>query len=858
MESVKIREAFIRYFEEKEHKYFESSSLIPENDPTLLFTVAGMVQFKPMFAGLVSFDFSSAVSIQKCLRVVDLEEVGASPFHDTFFEMLGNFSFNDYFQERAIEYAWEFLTDILKIEKSRLYATVHENDTDAYSIWKDKIGLDSSRIIKMGDKTNFWGPAGSTGACGPSSEIFYDFGPGLEDRDDCSIENECRRYVEVWNLVFPAFNQDSRGKRHPLKNKGVDTGMGLERLAAVMQNKKSIYDTDLFMPIIREFSEITGIDYNSNRTAVNSIADHIRALTFAIADSIIPSNEGRGYVIRRILRRAVRLAYIMDYKEPYLYRLSSKVIDIMAQQYPDLSENSMKISRILKSEEERFLSTIGQGIGLYEEFKEKDSSGLMDGETMFKLYDTFGFPVDLLEQMAVEDGLSIDRKGFESRLEEARERSRADSKFNAHEGSDWIIFDEDVSSFTGYSSIREQSDILMYRYIGDKCEVVFRRTPFYARSGGQVGDTGRIYGPSFEMSVEETYPSELGNVMKGAVHEGEPTGNTLYNIEVDSRRRQFIERNHTATHLLHAALKDVLGSHVKQEGSYVGPGKLRFDFTHFNNVKESEIERVERIVNDKIFASIPLNIEEMEYEEAIESGATAIFTEKYDSTVRVVSIEEFSRELCGGTHVSNTGMLGMFKIISESSVAAGIRRIEALTSRGFYEFAVKNMNVNSQIMDMLDVNNAEQIPSALRKIEKQKNELEDEIAKLRDTQTDSIESSIMDKIIIENSTAVISKTFDNDSLTMDQLRDIMDKIKSENEKAAGYLGIIKNDKLLALCFSQHTDVNASLTIREILTPVKGSGGGREQMAQGSGNVPDNPDDFDSRAEDIIRRVLTDD
>ncbi|MDY6788109.1 MAG: alanine--tRNA ligase, partial [candidate division WOR-3 bacterium] len=759
---------------------------------------------------------------------------------------------------RAIEYAWEFLTDILKLEKGKLYVTVHEDDDNAYSIWKDKICLEDSRIIKMGDKTNFWGPAGSTGACGPSSEIFYDFGPGLEDRDNCSIENECRRYVEIWNLVFPAFNQDSQGKRHPLKNKGVDTGMGLERLAAVMQNKKSIYDTDLFMPIINEFSEITGIDYNSSRSAVNSIADHIRALTFAIADSIIPSNEGRGYVIRRILRRAVRLAYIMDYKEPYLYRLSSKVIDIMSSQYPDLSENSMKISRILKSEEERFLSTIGQGIGLYEGFKEKNSSGFMDGKTMFKLYDTFGFPVDLLEQMAMEDGLSIDRKGFDKLLEEARERSRSDSKFTGHEGSDWIIFDEDVSSFTGYSRMRDESDILMYRYIGDKCETIFRKTPFYARSGGQVGDTGRIYGTGFEMSVDETYPSELGNVMKGTVHKGEPTGNTLYNIEVDSRRRQFIERNHTATHLLHAALKDVLGCHVKQEGSYVGPDKLRFDFTHFKNVKESEIERVERIVNDKIFSSIPLNIEEMDYEEAIDSGATAIFTEKYDNTVRVVSIEEFSRELCGGTHVSNTGMLGMFKITSESSAAAGIRRIEALTSRGFYEFAVKNMDINSQIMDMLDVNNAEQIPSALGKMEKQRENLEKEIAKLRSTQTDRIESSIMNQIIIENSAAVISKTFDNDSLTMDQLRDIMDKIKSENDKAAGYLGIIKNNKLLALCFSRHTGLNASLVIREILSPVQGSGGGREQMAQGSGNVPRSMDEFDSRAESIIRRELTDD
>ncbi|HAF06810.1 TPA: alanine--tRNA ligase, partial [candidate division WOR-3] len=681
MKSQILREKFIKFFKDREHRVFESSSLIPENDPTLLFTVAGMVQFKPMFAGLVDFDFKRATSIQKCLRVVDLEEVGTSPFHDTFFEMLGNFSFNDYFQHEAIKWGWEFLTEELNIEKDKLYVTVHRDDSEAYRIWKDVVKIPSQRIIKMDDRTNFWGPAGGTGACGPSTEIFYDFGRELENKSPCSIENDCKRFVEIWNIVFPQFNQDSSGNRTLLKNKGVDTGMGLERLAALMQNKKSIFETDLFMPIIEKLEEKYDLDYEKYKKEINSIADHIRALTFSISDGVIPENEGRGYVIRRVLRRGVRFGFKMGIEKPFLYDLVSEVVRIMKVQYPYLIDSADKVKNIIKSEEERFLKTIGQGIQLYTEYKKRMKGNVVDGKTLFLLYDTFGFPLDLIKQMAYEDNLEIDEKGFEYLLDEARKRSRKDKVFAGSNKKDFVIFYDEVSKFVGYEKLENESYILRYRELEDSFyEILMKETPFYAESGGQVGDTGLIFSENLEFEVYNSYRSPVGNMLVGKKIYGEFEKGKIYKQKVDLKRRYLIQRNHTATHILHSVLRKVVGEHVRQEGSFVSFDRFRFDFLHFKPLTDREKELIESSVNEIITQNLSVDKKVVPYEDALKEGALAFFNEKYGKKVRVVTIKNVSKELCGGTHVEKTGEIGLFRILKEESVATGIRRIEAVTS----------------------------------------------------------------------------------------------------------------------------------------------------------------------------------
>ncbi len=852
MNSQNIRNEFIKYFKNKEHKVFNSSSLIPENDPTLLFTIAGMVQFKPMFAGLVNFDFKSAVSIQKCLRVVDLEEVGKSPFHDTFFEMLGNFSFNDYYKKDAINYAWDFLTNVLNLDKKMLYVTVHKDDDEAYNIWKNDIGLDENRIIRMDDKTNFWGPAGGTGACGPSSEIFYDFGKEHEDKNPCSVNNECRRFVEVWNLVFPQFNQDIDGKRQPLKNRGIDTGMGLERLAAAVQHKKNIFETDLFKPIIDEFLSIYDIDVVKNESFIHSIADHIRAITFAIGDGIIPENDGRGYVIRRILRRAVRAAYKMNIKEPFLYKLSSSAIDIMHTQYPYLNKQSTKIATIIKSEEERFLTTIGQGITLYNQFAEKASS-VLDGEIIFKLYDTFGFPVDLTCSMAEEDGLKPDIEKFNILLKDAKEKSRKLSRFKSDNNNDWNIVKKGISQFTGYKSDSETSNILMYRESTDKkLELIFEKTPFYAESGGQVGDTGIIENKNgCKMKVLNTFPSNTGNVCLCSIEKGEFDSKSNYYLKIDTTRRKFIERNHTTTHLLHSALRKVLGEHVHQEGSYVEPDKFRFDFTHFKSLSSEELSTIEKSINDIVFSGLNVETEIKDYDEAVKDGAMALFNEKYDNQVRIVSVENVSKELCGGTHVKNTAEIGMFRIISESSIASGIRRIEGVTSGALYN-AVSDMylslNSINEILKVTSIRDAEN--KILQLIDNNK------IAKKQ------MENSIHNKIDIyikklkkqsfeNNSITYIISILNDNNIKNPELRLLMDGIKSSYKKTVGIIASISENKLFVLAFSSNTNYDAGAIMKKINELTNGKGGGRKEMALGSAMVPKNIKLFEQQIREII-------
>lgn len=853
MKSAQIRKTFIDYFEKKGHRVFPSASLIPDKDPTLLFTVAGMVQFKPMFEGLVNFDFKSAASVQKCLRVNDLEEVGTSPFHDTFFEMLGNFSFNDYFQKGAIEFAWEFLTAHMGLDPERLYITVHSDDSNAYDIWKDEIGLDRSRIIRLGDKTNFWGPAGGTGACGPSSEIFYDFGKQLEDRQPCTIENDCMRYREIWNLVFPQFNQDSEGTRHPLKNRGVDTGMGLERLAAAMQDKYSIYETDLFAPIIDEFLSMYDVDRALNKNKLNSIADHIRALTFAIADGVIPENEGRGYVIRRILRRAVRLAYRMGIEEPFLYKMSSAVINIMDVQYPYLQSQAMKVSAVIKSEEERFLTNIGQGISLYNQYIESHNGKELDAGIIFKLYDTFGFPPDLTAQMAYEDNLTPDIEGFKVLLEEAREQSRKYSAFNAGDSAQWNVVREDVSMFTGYDEHQCKAEVLMHREREGKLEIIFSKTPFYAMSGGQVGDTGRATGSNGAViNIEDTQKSDLGNVMIGSVEKGKFDPHDIYMLEIDMMRRMLTERNHTATHILHSALRKTLGEHVHQEGSYVGPDKLRFDFTHFAQINEEELASIERRVNEIIFSSAPLNTDIMDYDEAVKNGAMALFTEKYESHVRVVTVPGFSRELCGGTHVANTAEIGMFKIIAESSIAAGIRRIEAVTSRAMYEKAADAFTLLNSVKSVLNVKSDSELEKRIIQLADENRTMNKQIRMYNKANTGNVLQDIINKVKEYNGVHYIAVILNESSVKQAQLRELMDSLKSRYNRINGFIGAGGKDSINVIVFSSNTSFDANKGIGDIIGLAGGKGGGRRDMAMGSVNVPDNEADFIRQIEYLLK------
>ncbi|MDD3804049.1 MAG: alanine--tRNA ligase [bacterium] len=850
MKAQELRDSYLEFFRERGHSVYESSSLIPENDPTLLFTVAGMVQFKPMFAGLVSLDCRRAASIQKCLRVVDIEEVGKSPFHDTFFEMLGNFSFGDYFQRESISWAWEYLTRVLSIDKNRLYVTVHKDDKSAYDIWHNEIQLSKERIIVMDDKTNFWGPAGGTGACGPSSEIFYDFGPGTEDRNPCSIENDCKRFVEVWNIVFPQFNQDLEGKRHPLKNKGVDTGMGLERLACVMQSKKTIFETDLFMPIINKLCADYSIDYDRSKHSVNSIADHVRALTFTISDGIIPENEGRGYVIRRILRRALRLGYKMGIEKPFLYDLTNIVVDNMSKQYKNLSSEHAKTRKIIESEEARFLKTIAQGVELYEYHKSKSKGDEISGEVLFQLYDTFGFPIDLVKQMAEEDNLKVNEKKFEILLEEAKNKSRAAKKFTEKVASDYVIFDDTVSFFTGYGKMQEESKCLMHRIAGDKTEVLFEKTPFYAESGGQAGDSGRITGDDFEMVVESTIKSPLGNVHSGKVIKGELKKDVLYKLAVSPEKRRKTERNHTATHILHEALRQILGDHVKQEGSFVSDEKLRFDFTHFSQVTPEEMKLVEKRVNEIIENDLDVSWEEKNYDDAIKEGATALFKEKYTDRVRVVSVGDVSMELCGGTHVQKTSQIGIFKITSEQSVAAGIRRLECVTSSDALKKYAEESETLDEVSKMLGASDNRDVVIKLQKLIDENRDFEKErIENLKKSAKEEAVKLIKESID-SNNERVIFGVFEG--IGIDLLRGIMDNIKSTERSVYGALGSINANGIIYIVFSSNSSKDAKELIKKLNVSLSGKGGGKPDFCSGSSKTVIRRDEMLQ----IVKKCLT--
>ena len=862
MLSSEIRKCFLEYFKKQGHKIIPSSSLIPPGDPTLLFTNAGMVQFKRVFLGEEKRNYSRAASCQKCLRAGgkhnDLENVGLTIRHHTFFEMLGNFSFGDYFKEEAIVYAWELLTKEFCLPKERLWITIFKDDDEAYKIWHRKIGIPSERIVRLGEKDNFWA-MGDTGPCGPCSEIVIDLGERFScGKPDCKVGCDCDRYLELWNLVFMQYNRDSEGRLTPLPNPCIDTGMGLERMAMVLQGVNSNYETDLFMPLINAIAEMAGIDYGKNKRETVSfhvIADHSRAIAFVIADGILPSNEGRGYVLRRILRRAVRHGRLLGLKEPFLYRLAEIVVKLMGEVYPELIESLPLIKEITQREEERFFETLDFGLKLLteeiEKIKKKGES-VLNGEIAFKLYDTYGFPIDIINDITREENLSVDMAGFEKAMSLQKARAREAQKIGEGILSGLDIYTEltykgEKTEFLGYFTCELNSKVLHLikdgkevniLKSGEKGELVTEKTPFYAERGGQVGDTGIII---WEKGVADVLDTQhAGNLIVHIIkiREGELSTQDEVNLKVDIKRRQAIACNHTATHLLQAVLRKVLGSHVRQAGSLVAPDRLRFDFTHYAALDLETLEKIELLVNKAIQENQPVEIKEMPMLEAIKSGAIAIFEEKYADIVRVVSIPNWSKELCGGTHVKYTGEIGYFKILSESSVAAGMRRIEAITA----ERAVKYIQEKERIWQKLAFIMKAKPTDILPKIEKTLQEIknyEKEIERLKSLLATRQAEELIKTIKHINGIPVLATEVP--WIDVKTLREMGDKIKNKLKTGIIVLGTRSDDKvvLLAMVTKNLTNrIQANEIIKQIAPLIGGGGGGRPDMAQAGGKYPE--------------------
>uniref|UniRef100_A0A7V3VTE1 Alanine--tRNA ligase n=1 Tax=candidate division WOR-3 bacterium TaxID=2052148 RepID=A0A7V3VTE1_UNCW3 len=829
MNNIEIRESFLEFFKKRGHTIVPSMSLIPKDDPSLLFTSAGMVQFKPLWTGTVPLPYRRAASIQKCLRLSDLDNVGRTRRHHTFFEMLGNFSFGDYFKKEAILWAWEYLTEILKIDKSRLYVSVHYEDEEAYKIWKDTVGLKPERIYKLGDDTNFWGPAGDSGPCGPCSEIYYDLGEKFScGRKTCAPGCDCDRYSEVWNLVFPQFDQKKNGERLPLKNRGVDTGMGLERLASIVQNKDSNFSTDLFFPIIENIVELTGKEYGRDEKvdiSINTIADHIRALVFAISDGIIPSNEERGYVLRRILRRATRLNLNLGIDEPTLYKLVPTVIELYKKPYPELVNNREEITLVIKSEEERFLATLEKGIALFEDIVKMKHR--ISGEDAFRLYDTYGFPIELTKEIAREKGIEVDEEGFIHHLNQAREESRVKAKFTL--SGEWKIVKEGAGRFIGYEKSECETEVLRYNESGKFIEIVLGESPFYAEAGGQVGETGWITGKNFTLKVLDTYWLQGMNTSHCEIESGRFEPGKVY-AKVDLRHRKESARAHTTTHLLHSALRKILGEHARQEGSYVAPGRFRFDFMHFKPLSDDEIKAVEDLVNEKILEAIPVEKFWTTIDEAKKLGAMALFGEKYGKEVRVVRIGDFSIELCGGIHLDNTGEVGLFKIISQESTSAGIRRIEGFVGFNLLEELRRYRSILKGISEILgsDVH-------IIERIEELQNRLKT-LEEIKKRQQMKLAQNLANDILkeTENQRWIVERIDDFD---IEGMRQVADYLRDKAKNKLGVLYTVINNRVNYLVFvgdELKDKYPAHQLIKGVSKIIGGGGGGKPHLAEGGG------------------------
>jgi len=865
MTSAEIRGSFLEFFRKNGHAVLPSSSLVPGNDPTLLFTNAGMVQFKDLFLGKEVRDYSRAATAQRCVRAGgkhnDLENVGYTARHHTFFEMLGNFSFGDYFKREAIHFAWNFITGTLGIPKDRLWVTVFTEDDEAARIWTEEIGIDPTRCTRMGEGSNFWS-MGETGPCGPCTEIFYDHGPEIPGGPPGSPDEDGDRYVEIWNLVFMQYDRSSDGVLVPLPKPSVDTGMGLERVAAVMQGVHSNYDIDLFRSLIRAAAEITGTE-DLESSSLRVIADHIRACTFLIVDGVVPSNEGRGYVLRRIIRRAIRHGYKLGQTQPFFHKLVPSLVREMGSYYAELVSGEARATQVLAQEESRFAETLSTGMALLDAETAKLKSKVIPGETVFRLYDTYGFPLDLTADVARERGLTIDQAGFDAAMDAQRHRARAASKFGSATRDSVKLSGK--TDFSGYDRLTDKGVVTALIFDGAEVEVlrpgqegqvVLNHTPFYAESGGQVGDAGVLLGRAACFTVRDTQKIGGSFAHVGVLDSGELRVGDDVEAQVDKERRLAIALNHSATHLLHAALRKVLGPHVQQKGSLVAPDRLRFDFSHTQAMTPEEIRQVEELVNSAIRNNAPAETKVMALDEAVAAGAMSLFGEKYESDVRVLSIGDFSMELCGGTHVERAGDIGLFKILGESGVAAGVRRVEAVTGQAAYEWVVHTDQVLRDIAAMLR-GSRDDVDEKVRELLDRSRRLEKEVqqlkSKLASGQGGDLASQAKDVGGIKVLAAQI------DGADAKSLRDAVDNLKSKLGSSVIVLATVQEGKVVLVA-----GVSADLLTRmkageiagAVAAQIGGKGGGRADFAQAGGTQPENLGKALAGVETLIRSRLS--
>ncbi len=876
MTASEIRDKFLKFFEAHGHTIVPSSSLIPKDDPTLLFTNSGMVQFKDCFLGLEDRGYTRATSSQKCVRAGgkhnDLENVGYTARHHTFFEMLGNFSFGDYFKRESIAWGWEFLTEKMALPKDKLWITIYQDDDEAFEIWSKQMVVPAERIVRMGMESNFW-MMGDTGPCGPCSEILYDQGPSVGcGRPECSVECDCDRHLEIWNHVFTQFDRDKDGNLTPLPKPNIDTGMGLERLTAIVQGVRSNYDTDLFAPIIQGIAGISGRVYGTNGEAAASmrvIADHGRAVTFLISDGVLPSNEGRGYVLRRILRRAVRHGKLLGLDRPFLPEVVSIVVNTMKDAYPDLVEKESYIRKVMVNEEQRFIETLDTGLRILSEevavLRKKDEK-IIPGAVVFKLYDTFGFPVDLTADIVRKDGLSLDMEGFEKAMEAQREKARESWK-----GSGEQAFADSykklslrgvATEFIGYHGITEtaarvtailKKDAEVDKVsAGDNAEIFVDETPFYGEKGGQVGDTGVISGDGYLFEVwdtqcpTETLITHIGKMKEGTIRVGD-----VVNLRVDEATRRATEAHHSGTHVLNAALKKTLGDHIKQAGSSVTPERLRFDFTHFTRIEAGELDAIETMANDSIRRNVAVSTRVLPKEEAMKTGAAAVFDEKYSDNVRVVKMGDFSMELCGGTHVSRTGDIGALKVIGESAVAAGVRRIEAVTGTEAIKYFKAVESELKKAAGFLKANPLE-LAERIERILKHQKELEREIDSLKSKLAAKDSADLIGKAKELKGVNVLTAVVEAPDVKA--LRDFGDKLRDKLHSGVILLGSEVEGKAMLLCMVTKDlagRYHAGNIIKAVAPVVGGSGGGRPDMAQAGGPNPENLGQALAKLEELI-------
>lgn len=865
----KIRELFLSFYESKEHYRRQSFSLIPEKDKSLLIINSGMAPLKPYFSGLETPPSKRMTTCQKCIRTGDIENVGYTSRHGTFFEMLGSFSFGDYFKEESLTWGWEFITKVLKMPTENLWATVYENDEQAYHIWKDIIGIPEEKIVRLGKGDNFWEIG--TGPCGPCSEIYFDRGEKYGcGSPDCKPGCDCDRYVEFWNHVFTQFSRDEEGNYSDLSHPNIDTGMGLERLACIMQGVDSIFDIDTIQYILQEVVKVAGVKYKngeaSTDVSIRIITDHLRSMTFMIGDGIVPGNEGRKYVLRRLIRRAARHGKMLGIKGSFLADLCGKVIDVSGNAYPELEKRRVMIKKVISVEEEKFASTIDQGMKIingYINDLKKIGERVLSGENAFKLHDTYGFPIDLTREIMEESGYSVDREGFESAMSEQKKRSQVEQDM---EGAGWeeaavdFIFDGDTV-FTGYDNLLEHSIVKAIFWNkkpldsvkeGEICRIALDRTPFYAESGGQACDTGYIYSDNCTLEVVEVKKFQNIFAHKVKVVKGElKVGDNVEAMPL-AIARNMTAANHTATHLLHKALQEILGDHVKQSGSSVTKDGLRFDFNHFQAMTDDEIKKVEDIVNNKIAHFIDVTTEEMSAKDAVKSGATALFGEKYGKTVRVVSIGDYSKELCGGTHVKNSGQIGSFKILSESGVASGVRRIEAITGLG----VLKKLNESEEL-----INSTADVLKSKRNLMTDKagalmgemKSLKKEIEELKRAEMSKGLENLVDEAKEINGIKLIAKQFDD--YNINDLRSLSDQIKAGNKNVAMVFAAVSDGKVTFLV--SLTDdlvgkgLHAGKMIKEIAAAAGGGGGGKADMAQAGAKNPEKIVEAFKKAEELL-------